>query len=124
MEILKEGVKKDYSKAISLYEKALELGCDIIVMLHPDYQYTPKLVPAMASMMAYGQYDAVIASRMLSNSALRGGMPLYKYISNKFLTAFQNILMGEKLFYLLIIPLFLIRMFGKMNALQKSFSLL
>lgn len=81
----------------SCYKAALERGADIIIMLHPDYQYTPKLVPAIASMMAYGQYDAVIASRMLSNSALRGGMPLYKFIANKFLTAFENFMLGEKL---------------------------
>ena len=66
-------------------------------MLHPDYQYTPKLIPAIASMMAFGEYDAVIASRMLGNSALKGGMPLYKYISNRFLTEFENIVIGEKL---------------------------
>ena len=66
-------------------------------MLHPDYQYTPKLVPAMASMMAFEEYDCVIASRMLGNSALKGGMPFYKFLANKFLTAFQNILIGQKL---------------------------
>lgn len=81
----------------SCYIAALREGADIVVMLHPDYQYTPKLIPAMASMIAFGEYDAVIASRMLANSARKGGMPLYKYISNKFLTAFQNILTGKKL---------------------------
>ena len=81
----------------SCYKAALQSGADIVIMLHPDYQYTPKLVPAIASMMAYEQYDAVIASRMLSNSALRGGMPLYKFVANKFLTAFENLLLGEKL---------------------------
>lgn len=81
----------------SCYKAALQNGADIVIMLHPDYQYTPKLVPAIVSMMAYGQYDAVIASRMLSNSALRGGMPLYKFIANKFLTAFENFMIGEKL---------------------------
>ncbi len=81
----------------SCYRAALKAGADIIIMLHPDYQYTPKLIPAMASMMAFGEYDAVIASRMLGNSALKGGMPLYKYISNKFLTAFENIIIGQKL---------------------------
>ena len=65
-------------------------------MLHPDYQYTPKLIPAIASMLAFEEYDAVIASRMLSN-ALEGGMPLYKYISNKFLTTFENIFLGQHL---------------------------
>jgi len=66
-------------------------------MVHPDYQYTPKLIPAMASMMAFGEYDAVIASRILGNGALKGGMPLYKFFANKFLTGFQNILLSQKL---------------------------
>ncbi|MCQ2743239.1 MAG: glycosyltransferase family 2 protein [bacterium] len=79
------------------YRAALKADADIVIMLHPDYQYTPKLIPAIASMMAFGEYDAVIASRMLCNSALKGGMPLYKYISNRFLTEFQNVLIGEKL---------------------------
>lgn len=81
----------------SCYIAALKENADIVVMLHPDYQYTPKLIPAMASMIAYGEYDAVIASRMLTGSALKGGMPMYKYISNKFLTIFQNILCGKRL---------------------------
>lgn len=81
----------------SCYRAALKAGADIVIMLHPDYQYTPKLVPAMAAMMAFDEYDAVIASRMLGNSALKGGMPLYKFISNRFLTEFQNIVIGEKL---------------------------
>lgn len=81
----------------SCYKAALRAGADIVVMLHPDYQYTPKLIPAAASMMAFGEYDAVIASRMLGNSALKGGMPFYKLISNKFLTAFENFFLGEKL---------------------------
>lgn len=81
----------------SCYKAALKANADIVVMLHPDYQYTPKLIPAMVSMVAFGEYDAVLASRMLGHSAIRGGMPLYKLISNKFLTAFQNILSGEKL---------------------------
>lgn len=79
------------------YRAALKAGADIVIMLHPDYQYTPKLIPAMASMMAFDEYDAVIASRMLCNSAIKGGMPFYKYISNKFLTYFQNILTGERM---------------------------
>ncbi len=81
----------------SCYKAALKSGADIVVMLHPDYQYTPKLIPAIVSMMAFEQYDAVFASRMLGNSALKGGMPLYKFIANKFLTAFENIMTGEKL---------------------------
>ncbi|MEI8129560.1 MAG: glycosyltransferase family 2 protein [bacterium] len=81
----------------SCYKAALKANADIVIMLHPDYQYTPKLIPAMVSMMAFGQYDAVLASRMLGNSALKGGMPLYKFLANKFLTGVQNILIGEKL---------------------------
>ena len=81
----------------SCYRAALKAGADIVIMLHPDYQYTPKLIPAMASMMAFDEYDAVIASRMLGNSALKGGMPFYKYVSNRFLTEFENCVIGEKL---------------------------
>ena len=81
----------------SCYRAALKAGADIVVMLHPDYQYTPKLIPAIASMMAFEEYDAVIASRMLGNSALKGGMPFYKYVSNRFLTEFENVLTGQKL---------------------------
>jgi glycosyltransferase involved in cell wall biosynthesis len=79
------------------YKRALETGADIVIMLHPDYQYTPKLLPAMASMIASGIYDAVIASRIIGGGARKGGMPLYKYFFNRFLTFFQNILMGQKL---------------------------
>lgn len=78
------------------YNEALECGADIVIMLHPDYQYTPRLLVAMASMIAYGEYDSVLASRILGNGALKGGMPLYKYIANRFLTLFQNILMSQK----------------------------
>jgi glycosyltransferase involved in cell wall biosynthesis len=80
----------------SCYIAALKSNADIIIMLHPDYQYTPKLIPAMASMLAFDEYDTVIASRMLSNP-LEGGMPLYKYISNVFLTAFENLFLGQHL---------------------------
>jgi glycosyltransferase involved in cell wall biosynthesis len=79
------------------YREALAAGADIVVMVHADYQYTPQLVPAMASMIASGVYDMVLASRILGGGARKGGMPLYKYISNRFLTAFQNLLMGCKL---------------------------
>ena len=81
----------------SCYKAALKSGADIVVMLHPDYQYTPKLIPAIVCMMAFEQYDAVLASRMLGNSALKGGMPIYKFIATKFLTYFENTLTGEKL---------------------------
>ena len=79
------------------YREALKHGADIVVMVHPDYQYSPKLVLPLAGMIAFGEYDAVIASRILGNGALEGGMPLYKYIANRFLTAFQNLLIGQKL---------------------------
>lgn len=81
----------------SCYIAALKEKADIVVMLHPDYQYTPKLVPAMVSMIAFGEYDGVIASRILTGSALKGGMPFYKYISNRFLTLFQNLFNGKRL---------------------------
>ena len=79
------------------YREALAAGADIVVMLHPDYQYTPKLVTAMASMIAFGVYDVVLGSRILGGGALSGGMPRYKYIANRFLTAFQNLFLGIKL---------------------------
>jgi len=79
------------------YAEALRLGADIVVMLHPDYQYTPKLITAMASMIASGEFDVVLASRILGRGALVGGMPIYKYIANRFLTLTENILLGEKL---------------------------
>ncbi len=79
------------------YTKALEHGADIVIMLHPDYQYEPKLVPAMAGMVASGVYDIVLGSRILGKGALIGGMPVYKYIANRFLTLFQNILIDQKL---------------------------
>lgn len=79
------------------YDKALALGADIIVMLHPDYQYTPHLIVPMVHMIAHGLYPVVLGSRILGGRCLQGGMPLYKYISNRALTAFQNLLLGEKL---------------------------
>ncbi|HUB30965.1 MAG TPA: glycosyltransferase family 2 protein [Terracidiphilus sp.] len=79
------------------YREALAAGADIVVMVHPDYQYTPLLVPAMAAMISSGVYDMVLASRILGGGALKGGMPYYKYVSNRFLTAFQNIFLGIKL---------------------------
>jgi glycosyltransferase involved in cell wall biosynthesis len=79
------------------YDAALELGADIVIMLHPDYQYTPKLIPAMAHIIAKGIYPVVLGSRILGSGALRGGMPVYKYISNRLLTLVQNLLVGQKL---------------------------
>jgi glycosyltransferase involved in cell wall biosynthesis len=76
------------------YTHALKLGADVVVMLHPDYQYTPKLLVALASMVAFGQYDIALGSRMLLGGALQGGMPTYKYLSNRVLTMTQNLLMG------------------------------
>jgi len=79
------------------YQEALNRKGDIIVMVHPDYQYTPRLITAMASMIAFDVYDAVLGSRILGGQALTGGMPFYKYIANRFLTAFENLLLGSKL---------------------------
>lgn len=79
------------------YAKALELGADIVVMLHPDYQYTPLLLPAMITIIGNGLYPVVFGSRILGKGALKGGMPLYKYIANRFLTFTQNLLMNQKL---------------------------
>jgi len=81
----------------SCYHKALELNADIIIMLHPDYQYTPKLLQAMVSVIGNDLYKVVFASRILGKGALKGGMPLYKYVANRFLTLFQNLLMNQKL---------------------------
>jgi glycosyltransferase involved in cell wall biosynthesis len=79
------------------YREALAAGADIVVMVHPDYQYTPSLVPAMAGMVASGVYDMVLGSRILGAGALKGGMPFYKYVANRLLTAFQNLFLGVKL---------------------------
>lgn len=81
----------------SCYQKAFELNADIIVMLHPDYQYTPKLIPAMCTLVANDLYDVVLGSRILGKGALKGGMPFYKYVSNRILTFVQNVLMNQKL---------------------------
>jgi glycosyltransferase involved in cell wall biosynthesis len=79
------------------YQEALRQNADIVVMVHPDYQYSPRLVTAMASMITSGHYDVVLASRILGGKALKGGMPLYKYIANRFLTLVENIMLGVKL---------------------------
>lgn len=81
----------------SLYNKALEIGADIVIMLHPDYQYTPKLIPSMVNIIGEGLYPVVLGSRILGKGALKGGMPLYKYIANRFLTFTQNLLVRYKL---------------------------
>ncbi|MCB0618034.1 MAG: glycosyltransferase family 2 protein [Saprospiraceae bacterium] len=81
----------------TLYRKALELGGDIVIMLHPDYQYTPKLIPVMVQIIGEGLYPVVLGSRILGNGALKGGMPLYKYVANRFLTLVQNLLVNHKL---------------------------
>lgn len=81
----------------SLYDKAIELGGDIVIMLHPDYQYTPLLIPSMVNIIGEGLYPVVLGSRILGKGALKGGMPLYKYIANRFLTMTQNFLIGYKL---------------------------
>ncbi len=81
----------------SCYRKALEIGADIAIMVHPDYQYTPKLIHAMTSVIAYDVYPVVFGSRILGKGALKGGMPMYKYIFNRCLTLFENILIGQKL---------------------------
>src|SRR5436309_315643 len=96
--IIKHEVNKGYGgNQKSCYKKALDLGADIVIMLHPDYQYTPKLVLAMSSIIANDLYPVVLASRILGQGALRGGMPVYKYIFNRFLTLFENIMLWEKL---------------------------
>ena len=79
------------------YREALSAGADVVIMVHPDYQYTPLLATAMASMVAYGVYDVVLGSRIIGGTALRGGMPFYKYVFNRLLTAFENLFLGVKL---------------------------
>ncbi len=81
----------------SCYNKALEIDADIVIMLHPDYQYTPKLIHSMAYLISNGVYEVVLGSRILGKGALKGGMPIYKYLFNRILTLIQNILMGQKL---------------------------
>ena len=96
--IIKHEKNKGYGgNQKSCYNKAKEIGADIVVMLHPDYQYTPKLIHAIASIIAYDVYPVVYGSRILGKGALKGGMPMYKYIANRILTLTQNILMNQKL---------------------------
>ncbi len=96
--IIRHDLNKGYGgNQKTCYNKALELGADIVIMLHPDYQYTPKLITAMASIIANDVYPVVIASRILGRGARAGGMPVYKYIANRLLTLFQNIFINYKL---------------------------
>lgn len=96
--ILQHQTNKGYGgNQKSCYNKALELDADIVIMLHPDYQYTPKLIPSMCHLIASDLYEVVLGSRILGKGALNGGMPWYKYVANRLLTLFQNILMGAKL---------------------------
>ncbi len=96
--IIEHDVNKGYGgNQKSCYNKALEIGGDIIIMLHPDYQYTPKLIHSMAYIIANDIYQVVLGSRILGKGALKGGMPLIKYISNRFLTLIQNIVMNKKM---------------------------
>lgn len=96
--IISHDVNKGYGgNQKSCYNKALDLGADIVIMLHPDYQYTPMLIPAMSSIIAQNLYPCVLGSRILGKGALKGGMPIYKYIANRLLTLGQNILIGQKL---------------------------
>lgn len=96
--IIKHEQNKGYGgNQKTCYAKALELQADVVIMLHPDYQYTPLLIPAMASIIAQDLYPVVLGSRILGKGALKGGMPIYKYIANRVLTLIQNILVGEKL---------------------------
>jgi glycosyltransferase involved in cell wall biosynthesis len=96
--VLRHDVNKGYGgNQKTCYGKALQLGADIVIMLHPDYQYTPQLIESIAYMMANGLYPVVLASRILGNGALKGGMPRYKYFFNRCLTWFQNVMTGQKL---------------------------
>lgn len=96
--VLKHETNRGYgANQKTCYAKAISLNADIIIMLHPDYQYNPKLIPSMASLLAEGIYPVVLGSRILGKSALQNGMPLYKYIFNRLLTFTQNLLMGQKL---------------------------
>ncbi len=98
LEPIRHEVNKGYGgNQKTCYRRALELGADVIVMVHPDYQYSPKLVVAMASMIAYGEYDMVMGSRILAQNSIAGGMPRYKYVANRFLTFVENIALGQKL---------------------------
>ncbi len=96
--VIRHDINKGYGgNQKTCYNKALELGADIVIMVHPDYQYTPLLLPAMITIIGNGLYPVVFGSRILGKGALKGGMPMYKYIANRFLTLFQNIMLSQKL---------------------------
>lgn len=96
--IVKHEVNRGYGgNQKSCYKKALELGADIVIMVHPDYQYTPLLIPAISHIIAEDLYPVVLASRILGKGALKGGMPKYKYVANRFLTFFENVMINQKL---------------------------
>lgn len=96
--IIRHDVNRGYGgNQKTCYKKALELGGDIVIMLHPDYQYTPKLIPSMVNLIAQDLYPVVLGSRILGNGALKGGMPWYKYVANRLLTFTQNVFLGQKL---------------------------
>jgi glycosyltransferase involved in cell wall biosynthesis len=96
--VIRHDINKGYGgNQKTCYNKALELGADIVIMVHPDYQYTPLLLPAMITIIGNELYPVVFGSRILGKGALKGGMPMYKYIANRFLTLFQNIMLSQKL---------------------------
>jgi len=96
--VIRHDMNKGYGgNQKTCYNKALEIGADIVIMVHPDYQYTPKLIPSMTYLIAQDLYQVALGSRILGKGALRGGMPIYKYIANRLLTLFQNVLMNQKL---------------------------
>jgi glycosyltransferase involved in cell wall biosynthesis len=96
--IVKHDINRGYGgNQKSCYNKALEIGADIVIMLHPDYQYTPKLIHSLSYLIANDVYPVAIGSRILGKGALKGGMPIYKYFANRFLTLFQNVFMNQKL---------------------------
>lgn len=96
--IIRHNINRGYGgNQKSLYNKAIEINSDIVIMLHPDYQYTPKLITSMVSIISQNLYPVVFGSRILGGGALKGGMPLYKYIANRILTSIQNLLLGQKL---------------------------
>lgn len=96
--VIRHDINKGYGgNQKTCYRTALSIGADIVIMVHPDYQYDPRLIPSMAYLIANDVYPVVLGSRILGKGALKGGMPMYKYIANRFLTLFQNVFIGQKL---------------------------